>query len=180
MNRTGMFALWLVVMGIVLLPVVFLYALRPLLQDPAGKLKCSVMSLIRWALLSMLVLSIVFVLVMRYWFVPREGYPTWEAVRNYLIRDGQIQIVLPDGLKPLAATCDDRESVVSIEGQTVMVRIGYSWCLIEVIAATDSGQKRVLKFNPQKHRPRVTSTLHRPGPTPRASGRADNPGRRRR
>ena len=90
-----------------------------------------------------------FLLTMRYGFVAREGYPTREAVRNYLERDGEIVIRLPEGLEIVSAQCDDVQGVVRIDGQTVTTKIGYTWCLISIV--TKSGERtETILFNPQK------------------------------
>lgn len=90
-----------------------------------------------------------FLLFMRYRVVVSEGYPTWEAVRNMLVRDGQIVITFPEGVRLLSAKCDDPEASVSIQGQAVITKIGYSWCLIDV--EVEIGSERInYRFNPQK------------------------------
>ncbi|MDB4537616.1 hypothetical protein N9230_03270 [Akkermansiaceae bacterium] len=105
------------------------------------------------------VILIVFVLVvalptalllfMRYSVVSSEGYPSWEAVRNMLVRDGQIVITLPNDVKVLTAQCDDPDSEVSVNGQMVTTMIGYSWCTIAVDVEIE-GQRQTLRFNPKK------------------------------
>ncbi|MBC8128188.1 MAG: hypothetical protein H8M99_13690 [Gloeobacteraceae cyanobacterium ES-bin-144] len=56
-----------------------------------------------------------------------EGYPTITAVRNYLKRDGQIRIDLPDGYRvtDVKFQPDDPESI-SIDGRTVVIRVGHT------------------------------------------------------
>ncbi len=101
------------------------------------------------ALFVILGLPVAFLLFMRFWVLPSEGYPTWEAVRNILVRDGEIVITFPERVTPLAARCDDRDSSVSINGRSVITKIGYSWCVIEVDAAR-GGETITYTFNPQK------------------------------
>ena len=101
------------------------------------------------ALVLVVALPSAFLLLMRYRVVSSEGYPTWEAVRNMLMRDGEIVITLPDEVKVLAARCDDPESDVSIDGQIVTTKIDYSWCTIAVDVEIN-GQAHTLQFNPQK------------------------------
>lgn len=100
-------------------------------------------------LLVTLIAAACFLLCMRYAVVPREGYPTWEAVRNFLLRDGQITVTFPDGVIPRAAQCSDPNSSVSIRGQTVIVRIGYSVPIIEVDTEYQ-GRPGAYSFTPMK------------------------------
>jgi hypothetical protein len=97
----------------------------------------------------MVLLPAAFLLFMRFSVVAGEGYPTWEAVRNMLIRDGEIVITLPRGASVVSAHCDEEDSDVSIDGRTVTTKIGYSWCLITINADID-GKPHTLQFNPQK------------------------------
>lgn len=97
----------------------------------------------------MLVLCGAFLLVLRYRVVADEGYPTWEAVRNFLIRDGEIVITLPEGIKAVSAKCDDSGSSVSIQNETVTVKIGYTSCTISIDTEID-GMPRTLHFKAQK------------------------------
>ena len=99
--------------------------------------------------LALACLILVFLLILRYYFVVSEGYPTWEAVRNYLIRDGEIVVLFPEGVKPLSAYCDDTYAVVSINGQSVTTKVGYSWCDMTVLAETN-GTKVKYIFSPKK------------------------------
>lgn len=95
------------------------------------------------------VLPLAFLLLMRYRVVPSEGYPTWEAVRNMLIRDGEIVIILPYGVSVLDARCDDPQGDVSIDGKVVTTKVGYSWCTI-ALDVEINGQAHTLQFNPQR------------------------------
>lgn len=90
-----------------------------------------------------------FLIYLRYGFVASEGYPTWEAVRNYLVRNGEVVIRLPRGVTALSASCDDSSSEVRILGQTVIVKIGYSWCCISIQAEVN-GHPETIAFYPQK------------------------------
>lgn len=90
-----------------------------------------------------------FFLLMRYFVVANEGYPTWEAVRNMLERNGEIVIKLPDGVKIVEANCSDPQGDVSISGQVVTTKIGYTWCTI-TLDVEINGQAHTLLFNPQK------------------------------
>jgi len=105
------------------------------------------------AILIVLVLVVVlpssFLLFMRYIVVASEGYPTWDAVRNMLVRDGEIVIMLPDGVKVVEVCCDDPKGDVSIDGQVVTTKIGYSCCTI-TLEVDINGQAHTLQFNPQK------------------------------
>lgn len=86
---------------------------------------------------------------LRYGFVASEGYPTWEAVRNYIVRDGEIVIRLPEDLKIVSARCDDIKGSVRIDGQRVTTKIGYTWCTISLQTESD-GRAETIRFNPQK------------------------------
>ena len=66
-----------------------------------------------------------------------------------LVRDGEIVITLPDGVKVVEARCDDPQSDVSIDGQVVITKIGYSWCTI-ALSVEINGQAHTFQFNPQK------------------------------
>lgn len=66
-----------------------------------------------------------------------------------LIRDGEIVITLPDGVKVVEARCDDPQSDISIDGQVVTTKIGYSWCII-ALDVKMNGEAHTLQFNPQK------------------------------
>lgn len=88
-------------------------------------------------------------LSLRYRFAASEGYPTWEAVRNYLEREGEIVIRLPEGLKIVSARCDDINGNVRIDGQTVTTKIGYTWCTISIEIEVDA-RPEAIYFNPQK------------------------------
>jgi hypothetical protein len=90
-----------------------------------------------------------FLLFMRFSVVRSEGYPTWEAVRNILIRDGEIVVTLPEGAKIISAQIDEPEGDVSIDGQIVSTKIGYSWCTISVEVEIE-GQHQTIRFSPQK------------------------------
>ena len=96
-----------------------------------------------------IVLPAALLISLRYGFAASEGYPTWEAVRNYLVRDGEIVIRLPEGLKIVSARCDDTNGRVRIDGQTVTTKIGYTWCTISIQAESD-GRTETIHFKPQK------------------------------
>jgi len=90
-----------------------------------------------------------FLIYMRYGFVASEGYPTWDAVRNYLVRDGEIVVHLPEGLKVVSARCDDAGGHVQVDGQTVTTKIGYTWSTISIQTEVD-GRPEIIAFSPQK------------------------------
>ncbi len=90
-----------------------------------------------------------FLVYMRYSFMASEGYPTWEAVRNYLVRDGEIVIAFPEGVNVVSARCDDTDVDIQIDDQTVTTKIGYSWCTI-TIQTERGGRSESFSFNPQK------------------------------
>ncbi|TLD70202.1 hypothetical protein FEM03_13510 [Phragmitibacter flavus] len=89
-----------------------------------------------------------FLVFVRYSFMVSEGYPTWEAARNYLVRDGEIVTRLPDGQKVLSARCDDSDDI-RIDGTKVITKIGYSWSTISIRTEVD-GKTETIYFNPQK------------------------------
>lgn len=66
-----------------------------------------------------------------------------------LIRDGEIVITLPDGVEVVDARCDDPQGDLSVDGQVVTTKIGYSWCTI-ALDVEINGQAHTLQFNPQK------------------------------
>ena len=105
---------------------------------------------VKRALMAVTMVVLGLLLFARFVVLPSEGFPTWEAVWNILIRDGQIQIYFPDGVQPMKAQCDESDSIVSIEENLVTTKIGYSWCMITVEAETVSGTQRRYFFNPQK------------------------------
>jgi len=82
-------------------------------------------------------------------FVASEGYPTVEAIRNNLVRDGQIVIELPEGVKVIEAKCDDPSAKVSVEGNEITTRIGHSWCTISIHYRSVRGDE-LISFHPQK------------------------------
>lgn len=86
---------------------------------------------------------------MRYRIAPGEGYPTWEAVRNMLIRDGEIVVTIPEGVRVVAARCDDPNGQVSIDGQVVTTKIGYTRCTVSVDVEFD-GESRTFEFDSAK------------------------------
>ena len=82
-----------------------------------------------------------------------EGYPTPIAVRNFLFREGQIRIELPQGHKitDLKFDGDDLESI-RIDGNSAVIRVGYTCAHIELAyeGNQDSGLivfGEVKKFN---------------------------------
>jgi hypothetical protein len=101
------------------------------------------------ALVLMTGLFAAFLLFMRYSVVASEGYPTWEAVRNMLLRDGEIAITLPKGITVVSACCDEIKSTVSIDGRTVTTKVGYSNCMVTIEAVVESAP-RTLQFESQK------------------------------
>jgi len=84
-------------------------------------------------------LSANLVLFTRYKIVANEGYPIWEATRNFLIRSGEIKIQFPDNVEILSAHCDDPKGTVRTKGQTVITKIGNSWSIVEVRAQSEDG-----------------------------------------
>ena len=97
----------------------------------------------------MVMLPTALLLYTRYRFVVSEGYPTWEAVRNYFIRDGEIVIQLPEGVEVVSTRCDDMSGHVRIEGRTVTTKIGYTWCTISIQTNSNEGFQTI-QFSPQK------------------------------
>jgi hypothetical protein len=98
---------------------------------------------------TMVFLSIVILLFVRFVFVVGEGYPTWSAARNFLIRSGEIRIKIPTENRILSAHCDDPESILKVNGQSVVTKIGYAWCTIEVRTLTHDSAHTYF-FNPRK------------------------------
>ena len=94
------------------------------------------------------ILPTAFLLYMRYGFMPGEGYPTWAAVRNYLVRDGEIVIIVPEGRQVVDAQCDSSRDVRT-EGRTVTTKVGYTWCTIS-IDLEGEGKPETIHFSPQK------------------------------
>ena len=94
-------------------------------------------------------LSTVILLFVRFVFVVGEGYPTWSAARNFLIRSGEIRIEIPTANRILSAHCDDPESIVKVSGQSVVTKIGYARCTIEVRTQAN-GSAHTFFFNPKK------------------------------
>jgi hypothetical protein len=97
----------------------------------------------------LMAIFIALLIFLRFFVVPREGYPTWEAARNILVRDGEIVIVLPDEMAVLDARCDHPECEISIDGQIVTTKVGYSSSAI-VLDVEIRGQRQVLRFAPKK------------------------------
>ncbi|MCW0221381.1 MAG: hypothetical protein OJI67_23855 [Prosthecobacter sp.] len=94
-------------------------------------------------------LPVMVLLFMRYQVMVHEGYPTWEAVRNRLVPDGEIAVTMPQGVKILSVKCDDPRSQISIRGQEVVTKVGYSWYTLS-IEAEIKGSPYLFTFNPQK------------------------------
>ena len=84
-------------------------------------------------------LSINLVLITRYRIVASEGYPTWEATRNFLLRSGEIKVDLPNTVEIMKAHCDDPRGEVHINGNTVITKIGHSGCVIEIQTRSEGG-----------------------------------------
>ena len=95
-----------------------------------------------------IVVPIFALLSMRYLWMPKEGYPSWEAVRNYLIRDGEIRIVFPEEVTPKATKSSER--VTSIVANEVVTKIGYGWPTIVIVAELPTGKERRYVFHSQK------------------------------
>jgi len=86
-----------------------------------------------------------------YSYVSREGYPTMEAMRNRLLSDGKIVIVLPSGFPKIAsAICDDESAKVDILHDKVIVHVGYTWCSTAITAPVGDGTTITLVVNSQK------------------------------
>ncbi len=100
-------------------------------------------------LVLVILLPAAFLLLTRYRFVVKEGYPTWEAVWNYLIHEGEIVIQLPEGVEVISARCDDRTGDVRIDGRKVTTKIGYTWCRISIQTKSNKGYQTIY-FNSQK------------------------------
>ena len=98
---------------------------------------------------TMVFLLTVILLFVRFVFVVGEGYPTWSAARNFLIRSGEIRIEIPTENRILSAHCDDPESILEVNGQSVVTKIGYAWCTIE-IRTQAHGSAHTYFFNPKK------------------------------
>jgi hypothetical protein len=82
-----------------------------------------------------------------------EGYPTPTAVRNFLYREGQIRIELPQGyeITDLKFDGDDLESI-KIDGSSAVIRVGYTCAHIELAYAGSQGSGNIVfsevkKFN---------------------------------
>lgn len=90
-------------------------------------------------------------LIMRYIIMPSEGYPTWQVVRNIILRDGEIRVTLPTGVTPVSAHCQYApQSSTTIQGNQVIAKVGYSWCQLHITATTPQGETLHYLFNPQK------------------------------
>lgn len=96
-----------------------------------------------------LFLSINLVLITRYRIVANEGYPTWEATRNFLLRSGEIKVDLPNTIEIVKAHCDDPRGKVYIDGNTVITKIPNSRCVIE-IQARSKDDRHTYFINTQK------------------------------
>ena len=118
------------------------------MEEHRFSVKVKRVTVIRAGLLLML-MPLVFLLFMRFLVVPRERYPTWEAVRNILVKDGEIVIVLPDEVKVLSARYDHPQSEVFINDQIVTTKIGYSISTV-VLEVEIRGRRQILHINPQK------------------------------
>lgn len=79
---------------------------------------CIVISLIAVAGLLLLKMS-----------VAREGYNTWEAVRNRLIRDGQISVEL-DGESTVTGVWCNKDFATGWEKNRATVKAGYEWDIL--------------------------------------------------
>lgn len=86
-----------------------------------------------------------------YRYVSREGYPTMEAMRNRLLSDGKIVIILPLGFPKIArAVYDDPGARVDILHDKVIVHVGHTWCSTTICAPMDKGATITLVVNTQK------------------------------
>ena len=72
-------------------------------------------------------------------FVWSEGYPRPQAMRNWLIKQGEIRIEFPPGSVPDTVVCDDVMSDIVIEDDEVIVYVGYTW--INVTVELEDGTK---------------------------------------
>jgi hypothetical protein len=95
------------------------------------------------------ILPIAALLGMRYWIAPNEGYPTWEAVRNMIVRDGEVVIEVPDEVTILRVECIRPEADVSINGRIATAKLGYSWSKI-TLDVKIRGRNHSWIFHPKK------------------------------
>jgi hypothetical protein len=80
----------------------------------------------------------------------KEGYGTWEAVRNNLFRDGQIAIIIsPDST--ISNTSSNCSKDVTWQKNVAVVRVGYVWeAKISLEYRTSDGQTRHLVIKTDK------------------------------
>lgn len=72
----------------------------------------------------------------------REGYNSWEAVRNNLWRDGQVAVELSEGSVITNASCS-RGLAVTWKKNRAVVKAGYEWGIsISVEYETRNGEHR--------------------------------------
>jgi hypothetical protein len=84
------------------------------------------------AIIATLIIVPVVILGLVFSLVSSEGYPTSEAVRNYLIRDGKVEVFLPSGIEATSVECSNLEATVFNYGSKVEVKIGYSESTIKI------------------------------------------------
>lgn len=78
-----------------------------------------------------------------------EGFGNWVGVRNYLLRDGQIKVVLQGDKTVTGVTCSDSEDT-DIDGSTAIVKVGYTWCSTEVTYLDSTNEPKTVTFDTQK------------------------------
>lgn len=100
--------------------------------------------------LSIFTLIVAGLLLMRYVVMPSEGYPSWQAVRNIMQRDGEIRISFPEDVTILHAECRHPQAITSIQGQQVITKIGYAWSKVKVRLKKADGSELDIVFHPQK------------------------------
>ena len=76
-----------------------------------------------------------------------EGYRSWEAVRNYIIRDGQISVVLRDGAEIVDVS---GEGEISWDGNKATMKYGYGLPSMSVTCQGADGQQWHIRFDTKK------------------------------
>ena len=74
----------------------------------------------------------------------QEGYPTLAASRNYVFRDGQIQVKLPEGCEITEMRYgDDAVDSITVEGNTGVIRVGYTMADLAIFYEHEGKSRRI-------------------------------------
>ena len=93
--------------------------------------------------------SILLLSFLRIWLA-QENQNSWEAVRNYIFRDGQIAVTLTPGTIISDVKCA-KSSDVTWKGNRAIVKAGYIWAPnIVIVCIRPQGETRRITVDTEK------------------------------